>query len=171
MSINGNLVHTLSTNDGYALGWGSAVECGESNCGTVPAHSEFFYPTPLGSQDSGSSLNSHAAWINTVITMDVADPNYKNTLAKGQGVTGDLVTSDGGKTWTVSKISIPGFDFSTGKIVTASSAVTTTSKTTTKTTTAAAATTTASSSTGGTAARWAQCGGETDELQSTWEVR
>ncbi|KAG7287510.1 hypothetical protein NEMBOFW57_007022 [Staphylotrichum longicolle] len=127
VSINGNLVHTLSTNDGFALGWGSAVEC---------------------------------AWINTVITMDVADPNYKNTLAKGQGVTGDLVTSDGGKTWTVSKISIPGFDFSTGKIVTASSAATTTAKTTSKTTTAAAATTTASSSGAGTAARWAQCGGK-----------
>jgi hypothetical protein len=41
VSINGNQVHTLSTSDGYALGFGSAVECAETNCGVVPAHSEF----------------------------------------------------------------------------------------------------------------------------------
>ena len=96
--------------------------------------------------------------------MDVADPNYKNTVGKGQGVTGDLVTSDGGKTWTASKISIPGWDFTSGKVVTASSVATsTTVKTTstTKTTTSTAkATTTASSSTG-TSPRWGQCGGKT----------
>ena len=97
--------------------------------------------------------------------MDVADPNYKNTVGKGQGVTGDLVTSDGGKTWTASKISIPGWDFTSGKVVTASSVATTstTVKTTStpKTTTSTAkATTTASSSTG-TSPRWGQCGGKT----------
>lgn len=43
--------------------------------------------------------------------MEVADPNYINTLYKGSGVTGDLVTADGGKTWTVSTISIPQFTF------------------------------------------------------------
>jgi hypothetical protein len=52
------------------------------------------------------------AWINTEIIMDVADPNYINTLYKGEGVTGDLVTADGGKTWTVDTISIPQFTFS-----------------------------------------------------------
>jgi hypothetical protein len=36
--VNGNTVSTLSTSDGHAQGWGSAVECAETNCGTVPAH-------------------------------------------------------------------------------------------------------------------------------------
>ena len=43
--------------------------------------------------------------------MDVADPEYINTLGKGEGVTGDLVTEDGGKTWTVDLIEIPEFTF------------------------------------------------------------
>lgn len=38
--VNGNTVSTLSTSDGHAQGWGSAVECAETNCGTVPAHSK-----------------------------------------------------------------------------------------------------------------------------------
>ncbi|KAK2811298.1 hypothetical protein FQN50_002174 [Emmonsiellopsis sp. PD_5] len=87
--VNGNAVSTLSTSDGYAQGWGSAVECAETNCGTSGAHS----------------------WLDTEITLDVADPNYINTLFKGEGVTGDLVTNDGGKTWTASTIGIPEFTF------------------------------------------------------------
>ncbi|PYH42244.1 uncharacterized protein BP01DRAFT_405213 [Aspergillus saccharolyticus JOP 1030-1] len=87
--INGQTVSTLSTSDGHAQGWGSAVECAEDNCGTVGAHS----------------------WIDTKIILDVADPNYINTMAKGSGVTGEMSTTDGGKTWTVSTISIPEFSF------------------------------------------------------------
>lgn len=42
--------------------------------------------------------------------MDVADPNYANT--KGTtGASGDLVTKDGGKTWTVDSIKIEGSVF------------------------------------------------------------
>ncbi|GAB1213714.1 hypothetical protein ATERTT37_002864 [Aspergillus terreus] len=87
--VNNKTVSTLSTSDGHAQGWGSAVECAENNCGTVGAHS----------------------WIDTKIILDVADPNYINTLGKGEGVTGDMTTSDGGKTWTVSTINIPEFTF------------------------------------------------------------
>lgn len=36
--VNGKTISTLSTSVGYAQGWGSAVECAETNCGTVPAH-------------------------------------------------------------------------------------------------------------------------------------
>lgn len=43
--------------------------------------------------------------------MDVADPDYIDTLGKGDGVTGDMTTTDGGKTWTVSTIHIPEFTF------------------------------------------------------------
>ncbi|RMY71448.1 hypothetical protein D0863_05142, partial [Hortaea werneckii] len=89
VSLNGHVVSTLSTSDGHAQGWGSAVECAETNCGTVSAHS----------------------WIDVSITMDTADPNYKQTQAKGEGVTGELTTSDGGKTWTVGKIGIPEHSF------------------------------------------------------------
>lgn len=38
--LNGRTVSTLSTSDGRAQGWGSAVECAEDNCGTVGAHCE-----------------------------------------------------------------------------------------------------------------------------------
>ncbi|KAF7555241.1 hypothetical protein G7Z17_g2300 [Cylindrodendrum hubeiense] len=90
VSVNGKTVSTLSTSDGHAQGWGSAVECAEENCGTVGAHS----------------------WIDTKIILDVADPNYINTMGKAEGVTGDMSTSDGGKTWTVTTISIPKWSFS-----------------------------------------------------------
>ncbi|OTA27952.1 hypothetical protein BTJ68_09784 [Hortaea werneckii EXF-2000] len=89
VSLNGHVVSTLSTSDGHAQGWGSAVECAETNCGTVSAHS----------------------WVDVSIVMDSADPDYKLTQAKGEGVTGELTTNDGGKTWTVGKIGIPEHSF------------------------------------------------------------
>lgn len=54
------------------------MECQQANCGTVPTHH----------------------YINSKLTMSAADLNYKNTLALN-GASGSLVTSDGGKTWTV----------------------------------------------------------------------
>lgn len=89
VSINGEQVATLSTSDGHAEGWGSAVECAEENCGTMGAHK----------------------WIDTKIILDSADPNYDQTMGKGEGVTGDMSTSDGGITWTVTTIEIPEFTF------------------------------------------------------------
>lgn len=87
--MNGKQVSTLSTNDGHALGWGSAVECAEENCGTVPAH----------------------MWIDTTITLDSKDPKYDQTAGKAQGVTGEMSTSDGGLTWKITDINIPEFTF------------------------------------------------------------
>ncbi|TQN64392.1 hypothetical protein CSHISOI_11105 [Colletotrichum shisoi] len=89
VSINNKVVSTLSTESGEAQGWGSAVECAAEDCGTIGAHS----------------------WINTKIILDKKDPKYIRTLGKGRGVTGDMSTSDGGKTWTVSTIEIPEFTF------------------------------------------------------------
>ncbi|KAJ4355057.1 hypothetical protein N0V95_003275 [Ascochyta clinopodiicola] len=89
VSINDKQLPTLSTSDGQAQGWGSAVECAENNCGTMPAHK----------------------WINTVITLDSADPNYDQTMGKGQGVSGEMSTDDGGITWKVTDINIPEFTF------------------------------------------------------------
>jgi hypothetical protein len=82
-------VSTLSTDDGQAMGWGSAVECAAEDCGTVAAHK----------------------WIDTTITLDKADPNYDQTMGKAQGVTGEMSTSDGGVTWTITDIEIPEFTF------------------------------------------------------------
>ncbi|KAL4919244.1 hypothetical protein BDW62DRAFT_217093 [Aspergillus aurantiobrunneus] len=87
--VNGETVSTLSTSDGKAQGWGSSVECAAEDCGTMPAHT----------------------WADTEIILDVADPNYINTMGKGEGVTGEMSTSDGGKTWTVTTIEIPEFSF------------------------------------------------------------
>jgi hypothetical protein len=65
------------------LGWGTAMECQQANCGTVPTHH----------------------YVDTKLTMSAPNPNYKNTLALNDA-SGSLVTSDGGKTWTVSDITI-----------------------------------------------------------------
>lgn len=54
------------------------------------------------------------AWINAKIILDVADPNYSNTLGLGLGATGSMSTSDGGKTWVIGTINIPQFSFSSG---------------------------------------------------------
>jgi hypothetical protein len=73
---------------GFAQGWGTAAECQAAACGTYPAHE----------------------YVNTKIIMNVADPNYART--KGTtGASGNLVTKDGGKTWTVDTIRIEGFVF------------------------------------------------------------
>lgn len=103
VSVNGNVGSTLSTcmysrhshfslscptdcvvaSGKGGLGWGTAMECQQENCGTVPEHH----------------------YIDTQLTMSAANPNYKNTLCLN-GSSGDLVTSDGGFTWTVSDIKI-----------------------------------------------------------------
>lgn len=47
VSLNGAVVSTLSTSDGFAEGWGSAVECAATNCGSVPAHRKAHLHVPL----------------------------------------------------------------------------------------------------------------------------
>jgi hypothetical protein len=101
--VNGAIISTLSTGElsivsqfpctqlthiadsGVAQGWGTAAECQAAACGTYAAHE----------------------YINTKIIMNVADPNYARTKAT-TGASGDLVTADGGKTWTVRSIKIQG---------------------------------------------------------------
>ena len=79
---------TPAADSGVAQGWGTAAECQAAACGTYATHE----------------------YINTKLIMDVADPNYANT--KGiTGASGDLVTEDGGKTWTVDSIKIQGSVF------------------------------------------------------------
>ncbi|KAF5021630.1 hypothetical protein F66182_6330 [Fusarium sp. NRRL 66182] len=89
VSINGKQVSTLSTPSGHAMGFGSSVECGAEDCGTIGAHK----------------------WVDTKIILDSADPNYDQTFGKGEGVTGELTTEDGGKTWVGSDFEIPEHTF------------------------------------------------------------
>jgi len=42
--VNNKQVAKLSTKDGHAQGWGSAVECADTSCGSVGAHSKFSIP-------------------------------------------------------------------------------------------------------------------------------
>ncbi|KAH8770988.1 hypothetical protein F5883DRAFT_666459 [Diaporthe sp. PMI_573] len=89
VSINGEVVSTLSTSSGHAQGWGSSVECAAEDCGTVPAHK----------------------WTEAKIILDSADASYDKTLGLGQGVTGSMTTSDGGVTWEIGTFEIPEFTF------------------------------------------------------------
>lgn len=110
VQVNGKTVSTLSTSDGHAQGWGSAVECAKDNCGTVGAHCKtLVIPCPVMEFQANVSFN--AAWVDTKITLNSADPDYIKTMAKGDGVTGDMKTTDGGKTWTVGTIAIPQHSF------------------------------------------------------------
>lgn len=115
----GTVVSTLSTSDGKAEGWGSAVECAEENCGTVPSHT----------------------WSNVSITLSAADASYSDTLGLGTGVDASMSTSDGGITWDVGTIAVPCWDFSTEATCDDSSSTSTS-------TSASASASSASSSTG-----------------------
>ncbi|KAI9665918.1 MAG: hypothetical protein M1821_003853 [Bathelium mastoideum] len=88
VSVNGTVVSTLSTTSGQGAGWGTAMECQQEKCGTVPEHH----------------------YLNTTLIMNTADPNYSSTLSLGNA-TGDLVTADGGKTWTVAEITIQQYTY------------------------------------------------------------
>ncbi|KAL5408386.1 hypothetical protein PMIN06_006136 [Paraphaeosphaeria minitans] len=88
VSLDGTVVSTISTDSGKAQGWGTAIECQQAACGTVPAHK----------------------YVDTKLMMDVADPDYIQT--KGvTGASGDMVTADGGKTWTIETINIDSFTY------------------------------------------------------------
>ena len=101
VSLNGKVVSKISTGmmsghrynvisrtdcplaSGHAQGWGTAIECQQAACGFIASHK----------------------YVDTKLIMDVADPDYDQT--KGTtGATGDMVTTDGGKTWTIDTISI-----------------------------------------------------------------
>ncbi|KAI0484041.1 hypothetical protein GGR56DRAFT_668639 [Xylariaceae sp. FL0804] len=90
VSINGQVVSTLSTSSGEAQGWGTAVECQDDACtSTVAAHE----------------------YMNTTIILDSADMSFGDTLALNEATSSGLTTADGGTTWTVSRISIQSHTF------------------------------------------------------------
>ncbi|KAF2230914.1 hypothetical protein EV356DRAFT_452941, partial [Viridothelium virens] len=88
VSVNGKVISTLSTTSDHAQGWGTAVECQQAACGTVPQHQ----------------------YIDSILTLDVADPNYSKTLALNDA-SGSLTTADAGITWIVADITVQQFTF------------------------------------------------------------
>jgi len=56
-------------------------------------------------------LTDTPEWVDTKITLDTADPDYINTFGKGEGVSGEMTTEDGGKTWVISDVDIPSHTF------------------------------------------------------------
>ncbi|KAJ5884898.1 hypothetical protein N7495_009408 [Penicillium taxi] len=87
--LNGRRVSGLTTRNGKAKSWASAVECNGSNCGTLRSH----------------------AWYNTTIVLDTAEPGYIDTINGSPGVSVDMTTGDGGKTWKIGMIVIPEYTF------------------------------------------------------------
>lgn len=80
--------HRLLSESGHAEGWGTAVERQSEACGVVPAHQ----------------------YIDTTIIVDIPDPNHALTQVTA-GASGQIVTTDGGKTWTADVISIESCTF------------------------------------------------------------
>lgn len=64
------------------------MECQQVKCGTVPEHH----------------------YVDTKIIMNTPDPNYSRTVGT-LGASGNLVTADGGKTWTATDITIRPYTF------------------------------------------------------------
>ena len=56
-------------------------------------------------------LTDTTEWVDTKITLDTADPDYIHTFGKGEGVSGEMTTEDGGKTWVISDVDIPSYTF------------------------------------------------------------
>ncbi|KAI6873110.1 hypothetical protein KC343_g1406 [Hortaea werneckii] len=106
VSLNGEVVSRLSTSSGRAQGWGTAIECQQSACGTVPSHQ---YVDTKASPISPVMCNFSAA-DDAQLIMDVADPSYIQTLGT-TGATGDMVTDDNGKTWTIDTINIDSYTY------------------------------------------------------------
>lgn len=112
----GTVVSTLSTSDGQAEGWGSAVECAAEDCGTVPSHQ----------------------WSNVSIILSGADSAYSDTLSLGTDVDASMSSSDGGITWEVGSISIPCWSFTDEAICDESSSSSSSSGSTSTSSSAAA---------------------------------
>lgn len=90
-AVTGTLLSSFNRTSGPMLGWGTALECNDSDDGTACT----------GTPDE-------QIYANSTIILEAADEGFIDTMGVGTGVTHtDMVTSDGGKTWTIEKITIP----------------------------------------------------------------
>jgi len=83
---SGQVISTLTHASGHMTGFGTGTECNDKCTGTT----DYQYYT------------------DTKITLEAADPTFGNTRGKGAHVVEENFTSsEGGKVWTVKKITIP----------------------------------------------------------------
>ncbi|KAK0221189.1 hypothetical protein EDD85DRAFT_263663 [Armillaria nabsnona] len=89
VTVNGKVISTITTSDGKAIGWGTAVECQDDACnGTSTTHT----------------------YKNTTIVLAAADSSFGSTLSVNL-VTASELTSDDNITWTVESISVPEYSW------------------------------------------------------------
>ncbi|KAG4429145.1 hypothetical protein IFR05_015374 [Cadophora sp. M221] len=89
-AVTGTLLSSFNKTSGPMLGWGTAIECNDFN----------------GVKCKGTVAEQ--SYVDSTIVLESADSTFVQTLGAGSGVThSDMVTADGGKTWTIAKISIP----------------------------------------------------------------
>lgn len=89
-AVTGDLLSSFNKTSGPMLGWGTAIECNDDN----------------GSACTGTI--SEQTWINSTIILEEADSTFIDTLGASSGATyTDMLTEDGGKTWTFAKLTIP----------------------------------------------------------------
>lgn len=86
----GDLLSTYSRASGpYMTGYGTGTECDDGCSGTIAAQ----------------------VYENTVITLAAADTTFGDTIATSQGATYEgLVSSEGGKVWTIATINVLAMD-------------------------------------------------------------
>jgi len=92
-AVTGTLLSTYQKTSGPMLGWGPALELQDYN----------------GVAATGTTAPQY--YVNSTIYLEAADPTFVDTLGSGTGVVHtDMVTADGGKTWTIAKITIPAME-------------------------------------------------------------
>lgn len=70
--------------------WNTEIECQDNN----------------GTPCTGTPNDQY--WVNSTIVLESADSSFADTLITENGATGEgLATADGGKTWTIDKITMP----------------------------------------------------------------
>lgn len=85
-TATGEELSTLDSDSGDMTGWGTGTECNDQCVGTT----------------------SPQVYSNTKIVLESEDPEFSSTAVPGEGVTAsDMVTDDGGKTWTIKEINLP----------------------------------------------------------------
>ncbi|KAJ5217693.1 uncharacterized protein N7469_011318 [Penicillium citrinum] len=94
-AINGKIVSTISTDSGHATRWDVTVECQEGTClGRSAAHK----------------------YIDTTIVLNEADPSWSEGLYTKWQKNSGLQTADGGKTWTLDRLSLESHQFTESDI-------------------------------------------------------
>lgn len=90
-AVTGTLLSSFNRTSGPMTGWGTALECDDLDDGT---------------KCTGTS--DVQIYANSTIYLEAADETFISTMGVGEGVTHtDMLTADGGKTWTIEKITLP----------------------------------------------------------------